>query len=194
VSGFVKFFDLQAFEFKWGLDESQAVSHYLTYLEETITNENPNTIAAIMIETITGSGGVLINPQECMEGIRALCDKYGILLIFDEVMAGLGRSGEMFAFQTYKDITPDIFTCAKGISGSFLPLAGVGFGKKLHDFYRTNALGWGTTFQGHPVSCTLGYECVRYMLENDICGHVRKMETVVIKRMDGLIAKHNSLR
>ncbi len=74
------------------------MSNYLAYLEETIINENPNTIAAIMIETITGSAGVLINPPEVLHGIRALCDKYGILLILDEVMVGMGRVGEMFAF------------------------------------------------------------------------------------------------
>ena len=118
----------------------------MAYVEETIINENPNTIAAIMIETVTGSAGVLVNPPQVVQGLRALCDKYNILFIIDEVMAGIGRCGEMFAFQKYEGITPDILTCAKGLSGSYLPLSAVGFRKDIQDFYRTNAIGWGTTY------------------------------------------------
>lgn len=146
VSGFVKFFDMQAFQFKWGINEKDTITNYLAYIEEVIINENPNTVAAIMIETITGSAGVLINPPEVMHGIRALCDKYGILLILDEVMVGMGRVGEMFAFQTFPGLVPDMVTVAKGLSGSFLPLSAVGFRKDIQDFFRTNPLGWGTTY------------------------------------------------
>jgi taurine--2-oxoglutarate transaminase len=131
VSGFVKFFDLQAFQFRWGNTQQDSISNYLAYLEETIINENPATVAAIMMETVTGSAGVLVNPPEVVQGVRALCDKYGILLIIDEVMAGIGRCGEMFAFQSYEGLTPDIFTCAKGLSGSYLPLSAVGFRKDI---------------------------------------------------------------
>ena len=80
-----------------------------------------------MTESVTGSGGVLINPPEVMYGIRALCDKYKILLIMDEVMAGFGRLGEMFGFQCYPGLVPDIFTAAKGLAGSYVPLSTVGF-------------------------------------------------------------------
>lgn len=194
VSGFVKFFDLQAFQFRWGNTQQDSISNYLAYLEETIINENPATVAAIMMETVTGSAGVLVNPPEVVQGVRALCDKYGILLIIDEVMAGIGRCGEMFAFQSYEGLTPDIFTCAKGLSGSYLPLSAVGFRKDIQDFFRTNPLGWGTTYQAHPVSCIAGYETMRYMVEHDIVGHVKKMEKVMDKRMNELLAKHNCLR
>ena len=98
VSGFVKFFDLQAFQFKWGNSQKDSVQNYLSYLEEVIINENPGTIAAIMVETVCGSAGVLVNPPEVIQGIRALCDKYNILLILDEVMVGVGRTGDMFSF------------------------------------------------------------------------------------------------
>src|SRR6478672_6641760 len=114
-------------QFKWGNDTESSVSNYLAYVEETILMENPNTIAAMLIETVTGSGGVLLNPPEILYGIRALCDKYKILLILDEVMAGLGRTGAMFGFQNFPGLVPDMFTCAKGLSGSFLPLSAVGF-------------------------------------------------------------------
>lgn len=84
-----------------------------------------------MIESITGSAGALVNPPEVIQGIRAICDKYNIILIMDEVMVGLGRCGEMFAYQTYDGVVPDIFTCAKGLSGSYLPLSAVGFRKDI---------------------------------------------------------------
>lgn len=109
-------------------------------------------------------------------------------------MVGLGRTGEMFSFQTYPGIVPDMFTMAKGLSGSFIPLSAVGFRKDIQDFFRTNALGWGTTYQAHPVSCICAYEVVRYMLDKKICDHVKKMEKVMQKRMDQLLSKHNSLR
>ena len=147
-----------------------------------------------MIETVTGSTGVLVNPAEVVQGIRALCDKYNILMIIDEVMVGIGRCGEMFAFQSYEGIVPDIFTMAKGLSGSYLPLAAVGFRKDIHDYFRTNAIGWGTTYQAHPVSCIAGYETMRYMVEQDIVGNVKKLEKVMAKRMEELLKKHNCLR
>lgn len=194
TSGFVKFYDLQAMQFKWGKTQEEAISNYLAYLEETILNEGPQTVAAIMVEAITGSAGVLVNPLEVMQGIRALCDKYGILMIIDEVMSGVGRCGEMFAFQTFDGVVPDIFTCAKGLSGSYLPLSAVGFRKDIQDHFRTNPIGWGTTYQAHPVSCIAGFETMKYMAENDICGHVKKMEKVLEKRMSELVKKHNCLR
>lgn len=163
-------------------------------MEEVIINENPGTIAGILVETVCGSGGVLVNPPEVLQGIRALCDKYGIVMIIDEVMVGFGRTGEMFSYQTYDGIVPDIVTCAKGISGSYLPLAATGFKKEIQDFFRTNALGWGTTFQAHPVTCIAGYETIKYMVENNVIGHVKKMEVVLKKRMEELLKKHNSIR
>ena len=131
VSGFVKFMDLQAFQFTWGADQQSSIGNYLAYVEEVILNENPATIAAIMIETVTGSAGTLINPPEVLYGIRALCDKYNILLIIDEVMVGVGRTGDMFCFQSYPGFSPDIFTTAKGITASFLPLSVIGMRKDI---------------------------------------------------------------
>ena len=103
-------------------------------------------IAAIMIETVTGSGGVLVNPPEVLQGIQALCHKYNLLLIMDEVMTGIGRCGEFFAFQRYPGIVPDIFTSAKAFGAGFLPQGCVGFQEDIHKFLRKNPMGWGNTF------------------------------------------------
>lgn len=109
-------------------------------------------------------------------------------------MVGMCRTGEFFSFQTYQGIVPDIFTCAKGITGSFLPLSAVGLKKEIQDFFRNNALGWGSTFQAHPVSCACAYEVIKYYIDQDINGHVKKLEKVMKKRIDELISKHNCLR
>jgi taurine--2-oxoglutarate transaminase len=98
ISGFVKFFDLQAFQTTWGGNQKDSITNYLAYLEEVILMENPESIAAILTETFVGSGGALVNPPEILQGIRALCDKYKIVMILDEVMVGLGRAGEMFSY------------------------------------------------------------------------------------------------
>lgn len=108
-------------------------------------------------------------------------------MIIDEVMAGVGRCGEMFGYQCYEGVQPDIFTCAKGLSGSYLPLSAVGFRTDIQNFFRTTPLGWGTTYQAHPVSCIAGYETMKYMVEQDIIGNVKKMEKVLSKRMDGML-------
>lgn len=91
-----------------------------------------------------------------MEGLRSLCDKYNILLILDEVMTGFGRTGKMFGFQNYSGVVPDIFTFAKGVSSAYLPLGGVAVRKNIQDYFRTNPLGWGSTYSSHPVVVACG--------------------------------------
>ena len=176
VSGYSKFFDYQPMHFQWGKTEEESIKNYLAYVEEFIISEYPQNTAAMIIETIVGANGVLISPPEIVKGLRALCDKYGILLILDEVMAGFGRTGEMFSFQHYEGVVPDIFTSAKGLSGSFIPLSMVGISKPIQDHFKTNPLGWGTTFQAHQVACMCAYENLRYMLEKDIVGNVQKVQ------------------
>merc|ERR1719409_1764660 len=119
----------------------------LQALEEQILLEGPQTVAALMLESIVGAGGVLVPPVGYVEGVRALCDKYEILLICDEVMSGFGRTGELFAFQHYPGVVPDIFTSAKGLTGSWQPLSVVGVRQKIKDFFWNQPTGWGSTFQ-----------------------------------------------
>merc|ERR1719386_304415 len=109
----------------------------------------PNSIAAIMFESILGSAGVYRAPKGYMEGVRALCDKYNILLILDEVMVGFGRTGKMWGYQHFDGVLPDIFTSAKGLSASYMPIAVVGVRQKIRDFFMEKPLGWGATFANH---------------------------------------------
>ncbi len=146
IPGFVKFFDpyiyREAIRFS---SEEEATKFYLAKLEEQINYEGPDQIAAIEMETITGSNGVIIPPKGYLPGVRALCDKYGIVMICDEVMAGWGRTGKMFAFENF-DVKPDLVSFAKGVTCGYVQLGGVAVSSKIAAY-----------FDDHLLSCDLNY-------------------------------------
>jgi adenosylmethionine-8-amino-7-oxononanoate aminotransferase len=188
--GFVKIAEPFSFNLNWGENETIATQRCLDALHDQIIFENPATIAAILLEPVTGTNGWLKPTQAYMEGVRALCDKYGILLICDEVMTGFGRCGEMFGFQLFPGVVPDIVTFAKGVTASWLPLSGVVVRQDIFNFFKTNPLGYGSTYSAHPVSCAAGYAVVKHILKNNIVGHVKKMEAVMIEELGKIVEKH----
>ncbi len=131
VPGFIKFFDpyiyRESIEFKC---EEDATDYYIKKLREQILYEGPDSIAGIVIETVTGSNGIIIPPKGYLPGIRKLCDEFNILMICDEVMAGWGRTGKMFAFENF-DVKPDIVTFAKGVTCGYVQLGGVVVSKEI---------------------------------------------------------------
>jgi len=143
VPGFVKapnpfplFWDLK------GDTEEERTQMALNMLEEQVLNEGPNTIALIQFESVVGGGGVLIPPKGYMQGVRAICDKYDILLHCDEVMVGFGRTGKLFGFQHFDGVIPDIVTAAKGITSAALPLSMMATRKHIMDAFDDMPLGW----------------------------------------------------
>lgn len=192
--GFVRMFDPNPWFFDWADDEEMVVQRCLAAMNDQILAEGPHTIAAVFIETIPGSGGVLIPPKGYIEGVRALCDEHGILMIADEVMLGFGRSGTMFGFQNFENVVPDIVTFAKGISGAFLPLSGVGMRQEIKEFFDVNPLGWGATYNAHPVAMACGYETMKYMLDNDVVGHAKRLEPVMVEEMQAIVDKHACIK
>lgn len=190
VPGFIKFFDpyvyREAVEFE---SEEAATQYYLTKLEEQIQYEGPNSIAGIVMETITGSNGVLIPPKGYMPGVRALCDKYGILMICDEVMTGWCRTGKMFAFEHF-DIKPDIVTFAKGVTCGYVPLGGVVVSKEIADYFDDNLLSCGLTYSGHPLSCAAGVACVNYYEEAGILDNVEQVGKILGEKLEELKKAH----
>lgn len=192
--GFVKFFNPQPGGFSWGNTDQGATERTLACLEDQILAEGPDSIAAIMVESIVGAGGVLVPPDGYFEGIRALCDKYGILMICDEVMVGFGRTGQFFGFQHFEGVIPDIVTSAKGLTGSFLPLSMVGVRQKIKDYFWENPVGWGATYHAHPVALACAYETVKYMLKEQIVEKVQKLEPVMMQELQTLVLKHDSVR
>jgi taurine---2-oxoglutarate transaminase len=149
VPGFVKathpsplFFGLA------GDTDEERTQMALHMLEEQVLNEGPDTIAMMSFESIVGSGGVLVPPVGYMQGVRAMCDKYNILLHCDEVMVGFGRTGQLFGFQNFPGVLPDIITCAKGLTSSALPMSMVATRKHIMEAFEDKPLGWGSTYQG----------------------------------------------
>jgi len=194
VSGFIKAINPTPFGFSWAEDPDEAASRALAALEETIVLEGPETIAAVLMESIVGSGGVLIHPHAYVRGVRALCDKYGILYIADEVMVGFGRTGKLWGFQHFEGVVPDLVTSAKGLSSAYLPISMVAMRQELHEHFRSTTCGWGSTYHAHPVALACAYECVKHLVKHDLVGHAARLEPVMQAEIDALIATHPSVR
>lgn len=194
ATGFVKMFNPQPFGFSWADDDVTKTDMLLHMLEEQIRMEGPDTIAAIMLESIVGAGGMLVPPKGYMEGVRALCDKYNILLILDEVMVGFGRTGKTWGFQHFDGVLPDIFTSAKGLSAAYMPIAVVGVRQKIKDFFMDNAMGWGATFANHPVAMACAYEAVKHTIKNNLVQRAADLEPIMVSEMSKLVEKHLSVR
>lgn len=165
----------------------------LAHLEQTIQLEGANTIAAIILETVTGTNGVLVPPPGYLPGVRALCDKYGIVMICDEVMVGFGRIGEWFAYQAF-DVAPDLVTFAKGVNSGYVPLGGVVVSDAIHKTFASVPFPGGLTYSGHPLACASGVATFDIYEEERILERVRDLgERVVAKRLAELAEKHPSV-
>jgi len=187
VPGFIKMLDPFPMYFSWGDDEDTIAERALQSVQEQIMLENPKDIAAVLVEGITGANGWLKPPAKYMQGLRALCDEHGIVLICDEVMAGFGRTGKMFSFQHFEGVAPDIVTFAKGLTSSYVPLSGIGVSDEILAFLRTTPMGYGSTFQAHPVSMACAYAVLKYLMEHDVVGHAARMESVMKEEMQTLL-------
>jgi taurine---2-oxoglutarate transaminase len=171
-------------------EESQRA---LEHLEQTIILEGANTIGAIIMETIVGTNGVLIPPPGYLAGVRALCDKYGIIWIADEVMVGFGRVGEWFAFQ--KDgAVPDLITFAKGINSGYVPLGGVVISHEISEAFDNRVFPGGLTYSGHPLACAAGVATFEVFRRDGILERVRDLgERVVRPTLEGWAQTHPSV-
>ena len=164
----------------------------LRYLEETIQLEGPNTIAAFILETVSGTNGILVPPEGYMQGVRALCDKYGILMIADEVMAGFGRTGEWFAINHW-GVVPDLMTMAKGLTSSYVQLGAVGMRQKYADHFEKSAFTGGLTYGSHPLACATALAAIAVMEEDDVVGKAKRTGAVMASRLADLERKHPSV-
>jgi len=192
IPGFVKFFDPYLYrEPKQAkFENEEAYGQYcLDKLEEQIIWEGENNVAAIFLETVTGSNGVLIPPKGYMAGVRALCDKYGIMMVCDEVMAGWGRTGEWFAINNW-NVEPDMITFAKGLTCGYAPIGGVIVSKKIAKHFDENVLYCGLTYSAHLLGCAAGLATIEVYKELDLINRSKEMGKVLAKEMAALRAKH----
>lgn len=190
IPGFVKFFDpyiyREPIEFE---SEEAATKYYLAKLREQIIYEGPEAIAAIVLETITGSNGVIIPPKGYLPGVRQLCDEFKILMICDEVMTGWGRTGKMFAFENF-DVKPDIVTFAKGVTCGYVQLGGVVVSNEIAAYFDDNLLSCGLTYSGHPLACAAGVACVNYYEDANILSNVNSVGKVLGEKLEEMKASH----
>lgn len=135
----------------WATTPEQEGERALRHLERMIQSEGPTSIAAVLLESIPGTAGILIPPPGYLAGVRALCDRYGILLVLDEVMAGFGRTGRWFAFEDH-DVTPDLITFAKGVNSGYVPTGGVIISDSIAHTFDTTVFPGGLTYSGHPLA------------------------------------------
>ncbi|WP_458076359.1 aminotransferase class III-fold pyridoxal phosphate-dependent enzyme [Streptomyces sp. EMB26] len=159
--------------------EEQECARALEHLETTIAFEGPSTVAAIILETIPGTAGVMPPPPGYLAGVRALCDKYGIVLVLDEVMAGFGRTGTWFAADLY-DVVPDLMTFAKGVNSGYVPLGGVAISAEIAATFATRAYPGGLTYSGHPLACAAAVATINVMEEEGLVGNAASLGASVV--------------
>ncbi|RRD61155.1 aspartate aminotransferase family protein [Leucobacter sp. OH1287] len=177
----------------WAGSAAEESERALQHLAHTIELEGPGTIAALILETVTGTNGILVPPPGYLEGVRELCDKHGIMLICDEVMAGFGRTGSLFAFQQF-GITPDLVTFAKGVNSGYVPLGGVIISEAIHGSFESSPFPGGLTYSGHPLACAAGVATFEVFEREQICERVRDLgERVVGPKLREIAAKHPSV-
>ena len=191
IPGFVKFFDPYVYREQIEFESDEAAGeYYVAKLREQIDYEGAENIAAIFLEFIPGSNGVIIPPQNYLPGVRALCDEYKILLVADEVMTGFGRTGKMFSYEHW-GVKPDIITFAKGVNSGYVPLGGVAVSNEIAAYFGDNVLSCGHTYSGHPLACAAGVACVDYTIENDILGNVNAVGKVLGEILEDMKAKYD---
>ena len=191
ANGFVHFMNPQMYRdgYTKGVDDAEVTKKYLDALDLQLRYEGPGNVAAILMESIVGANGVILPPDGYMEGVRALCDKYGIFLICDEVMAGFYRTGKMFAFMNF-DMKPDIITFAKGVTCGYVQLGGIMISKEIAKIYEDKVFQYGLTYSGHSLACAAGVACVNYYKKAGLLENTQKVGKVLGELLEEIKQKH----
>ncbi len=188
VWGVVRIPDFQP----WGDAAPRDVASVLRETEQVIMYEGPQTIAAMIIEPVVGTNGILIPPDGLMQGLREMCTRYGIWLIADEVMSGFGRTGRWWAVDHW-DVVPDLITMAKGLTSSYLPLGAVGMRRSVADTFRDKVFYGGLTYNSHPMGCAAALATIGVYEEDSLIDHAARMGEVMARHHADLMARHPSV-
>lgn len=160
--------------------EAEECERALAHLRQVIELEGPSTIAAILLESIPGTAGIMIPPPGYMSGVRALCDEFGIVFIADEVMAGFGRTGRWFAIEL-DDVVPDLLTFAKGVNSGYVPLGGVAISEAIAATFNDRVYPGGLTYSGHPLACAAAVATIRAMEDESVVEHAAALGREVFR-------------
>jgi taurine--2-oxoglutarate transaminase len=177
---------------RWGEKEPRPVDESLQGLEDVIRYEGPHTIAAVFLETIVGTNGILIPPDGYIQGVREICDRYDILMVADEVMAGFGRTGRWFGIDHW-DTVPDLMTMAKGLTSSYIPLGAVAMRRKIADAFESKMYFGGLTYSSHAVSCAAALATIGVYEEDGLIENAARLGPVMREHHERLYAKHPSV-
>jgi taurine--2-oxoglutarate transaminase len=194
TSGAVKFWGPYPYRSPFhSTSPEQETERALAHLADTLMVEGPQNVAAIMLESVVGTNGILVPPPGYLAGVRELCDRYGIMMIADEVMAGFGRCGEWFAIDHW-GVTPDLICFAKGVNSGYLPLGGVVISQRVADTFAEKPYPGGLTYSGHPLACASAVASMNIFERDGIIEHARWLGTDVIgPRLAEIAAKHPSV-
>ncbi len=192
IPGVVRMFDPYTYRCPAGHPDPCPVCTGAPHLEEILQYEGAHTVAAVILETVTGTNGIIVPPDGYLQSIREVCDRHGILLIADEVMAGFGRTGKWFAVEHW-DVVPDIITLAKGINSGYVPLGAMVISEALGHWVRDKLFAGGLTYSGHPLACAAAVASIEAFREEGIVEHAAALEPEFRAGLDALAAKHPSI-
>src|SRR6185503_1618449 len=195
IPGVVRFFDpykYRSHHYRDGDSDAEFTRRCLDEVEEIIMYEGGHTIAAMFIETVTGTNGLIVPPDGYIQGLRVICDRHGILLICDEVMCGLGRTGAWFAVDHW-NVVPDLITMAKGLTSAYMPLGAVAMSHKIAEFYEDKFYSGGLTYNAHPMSLAAAIANLKVLQDDDLVGNSQRMGKVMAGLLDDLKAEHPSV-
>ena len=180
LPGIVKFWGPYTYRSAFhAADDTEECERALGHLADVIMVEGAHTIAAIVLETVVGTNGILVPPDGYLAGVRALCDQHGIVMIADEVMAGFGRCGEWFAIDRW-GVAPDLIAFAKGVNSGYVPLGGVVISHRIAETFATTAYQGGLTYSGHPLACASAVASINIFKEEGIIEHARHLGTDIV--------------
>lgn len=189
IPGIVRVFDPYCYRCTFGKEYPGCKLECAEHVREVIMYENPETVAAFIIEPVTGSNGIFIPPKAYMQRIREICDEFGVLLIADEVMTGFGRTGEWFGINLF-DVEPDLMTMAKGCNSGYVPLGIVGVSRKIADYFEDKMLYCGLTYSGHPLACAAAVATIQAYEDEGLIDNARNMGKVLAQELAKIIEKH----
>jgi taurine--2-oxoglutarate transaminase len=192
VPGIVRILDPYTYRCPAGHPDPCPVCTGAPHLEEILQYEGPQNVAAVILETVTGTNGVIPPPPGYLQSVREVCNRHGILLILDEVMAGFGRTGKWFACENW-DVVPDIITLAKGINSGYVPLGAMTISEKIADWVRDRYFAGGLTYSGHPLACAAGVASIEAFRDEGIVEHAAAMGEVLGDGLARLADKHESI-
>jgi taurine--2-oxoglutarate transaminase len=173
--------------------EAEECERALSHLRDLIAVEGPGTIAAIILETVVGTNGILVPPEGYLQGVRALCDEFGIVMIADEVMAGFARCGEWFAVDRW-GVVPDLISFAKGVNSGYVPLGGVIISEEIAATFADRPFPGGLTYSGHPLACASAVASINAMRDEKIVENARRLgEDVIGPELRALAERHPSI-